>query len=125
MAVLGAGVASPPPIIYEDRQRTVLASHVTIATRRLANTYQRGQATVAKAEAARGQTTINQKVAGKMFKIILGLSNILNIIKEHSDTHRGSGCGGRIRGQRFAVAVTVPIVSAANSSNIGGRQWWR
>jgi hypothetical protein len=31
----------------------------------------RGQATVAKAEAAQGQTTINQKVAAKMFKILL------------------------------------------------------
>jgi len=30
-----------------------------------------GQATVAKAEAARGQTTINQKVAAKIFKILL------------------------------------------------------
>ena len=125
VGVLGVGVASPPPIILEDRQLTVLAAHVTMTTRRLANTHRRGQATVAKAEAAQGQKTINQKVAGKMFKMILGLSNILNIIKENSDTHRGSGCGGRSRGQRFAVAATVTIVSAANSSNIGGRQWWR
>jgi hypothetical protein len=31
----------------------------------------RVQATVAEAEAARGQTTINQKVAAKMIKILL------------------------------------------------------
>ena len=31
----------------------------------------RGQAKLAKAEAAQGQTTINQKVAAKMFKILL------------------------------------------------------
>jgi hypothetical protein len=31
----------------------------------------RGQAMVAKAEAAQEQTTINQKVAAKMFKILL------------------------------------------------------
>ena len=44
----------------------------------------RGQATVAKAEAAQGQTSINQKVAAKMFNILLGLCNILNIPKENS-----------------------------------------
>ena len=80
---------------------------------------------MAKAEAAQGQKTINQKVAGKMFKMILGLSNILNIIKENSDTHRGSGCGGRKRGQRFAAAATVTIAVAAKSGNGGGRQRWR
>jgi hypothetical protein len=52
----------------------LLAAHVAITMRRLANTQLRGQATVAKAEAAQGQTTINQKVAGKMFQIILGWS---------------------------------------------------
>ena len=53
-----------PPVFVEDRQLAVLV-------RRLRNTQRRGQATVAKAEAARGQTTINQKVAAKMFKILL------------------------------------------------------
>ena len=80
---------------------------------------------VAKAEAARGQTTINQKVAGKIFKIVLGLIDILNIVKENSGIHRGSGCGGRSRGERFAAAATVTIAAAANSGNGGGRQWWR
>ena len=91
------GVASPPPVIVEDRQLAVLMMHVMTMTRRLTNTQWRGQAMVAKAEAAQGQTIINQKVAGKMFKIILGLSNILNIIKENSGIHRGSSCGGRSR----------------------------
>ncbi len=117
-------MASPPPVILEDRRLAVLAAHVTMMMRRLVNTHWWGQATVTKAKAAKGQTTINQKVAGMMFKIILGLSNILNIIKENSDIHRGSGCGRRSRGQRLAAAATVTIVSAANSSNDGGRQWW-
>ena len=119
MRVSGAGVASPPPIIIEDRQFTVLVEHVVTTTRRLANTQRRGQAT------ARGQSTINQKVAGNMFKIILGLIDILNIFKENSGIHRGSGCGGRSRGQRFAAAATVTIASAANNSKGGGRQWWQ
>ena len=108
-------------IILEDRQLAVLEAHVMMMTRRLANTHWWGQATVAKAEAVRRQTKINQKVAGKMFKIKLALSNILNIIKENSDLHRGSGCGGRSRGQRFEAATKVTIASAANSSNSGGR----
>jgi len=120
VGALGAGVASLPPINVEDRH-AVLAVHVGMMARRLANTKRRGQATVAKAEAARGQTTINQKVAEKMFKIILGLSNILNIIKENSGIHRGRGCGGRSRGQRFATAASVTIASEANSGNGGGR----
>ncbi len=47
----------------------------------------RGQATEAKAEAVQEQTTINQKVAAKMFKILLGLGlyNILNITKRLCD----------------------------------------
>jgi hypothetical protein len=60
-----------PPVVFEDRQLTVLAAHVTKTTRRLTNAQWRGQATVAKADAAQGQTTINQKVAAKMFKILL------------------------------------------------------
>ena len=48
----------------------------------------------------------------------------MNIIKGNSDIHRGSGSGRRSRGQRFVVAATVTIVSAANSSNNGGRQQW-
>jgi len=60
-----------PPVVVEDRQLSVLAAHVAITMRRLTNSYRRGQATVAKADATRGQTTINQKVAAKMFKIIL------------------------------------------------------
>jgi hypothetical protein len=60
-----------PPIVVEDRQLLVLAAHVTTTMRRLPNVQRRGQPTVAKAEAARGQTTINQKVAAKMFKILL------------------------------------------------------
>jgi hypothetical protein len=58
-----------PPIVVEDRQLAVLVVHVATTMRRLTNVQWRGQATVAKAEAARGQTTINQKVAAKMFKI--------------------------------------------------------
>jgi len=64
-------VAAPPPIIVEDRQLVVLAAHITTTIRRLVNAQRWGQATVAKAEAAQGQTTINQNVAAKMFKIIL------------------------------------------------------
>jgi hypothetical protein len=60
-----------PPVVFEDRQLTVLAAHVTKTTRRLTNAQWQGQATVAKADAAQGQTTINQKVAAKMFKILL------------------------------------------------------
>ena len=60
-----------PPVIIEDRQLTVLAAHVATTLRRLTNLQRRGQATVAKAEAAQKQTTINQKVAAKMFKILL------------------------------------------------------
>ena len=60
-----------PPVVFEDRQLTVLAAHVTKTTRRLTNAQWRGQATVAKADAAQGQTTINQKVAAKMFNILL------------------------------------------------------
>jgi hypothetical protein len=60
-----------PPVIVEDRQLTVLVAHVVMTMRRLTNAQRRGQATVAKAEAARGQTTINQKVSAKMFKIFL------------------------------------------------------
>ena len=60
-----------PPIVIEDRQLAVLAAHVAATMRRLTNVQRRGQATVAKAEAAREQTTINQKVAAKMFNILL------------------------------------------------------
>jgi hypothetical protein len=63
-----------------------------------------------------------------MFKILLGLSNILNITKENSRRNRGSGCGGRSRGQWFLAAMTVAMVSAVNSGNGngGGRQgWWK
>jgi hypothetical protein len=49
----------------------VLVAHVTATMRRLTNAQQRGQATVTKAEAVQGQTTINQKVTAKMFKILL------------------------------------------------------
>jgi hypothetical protein len=52
-----------PPAVVEDRQLTVLAAHVMTTMRRLTNAQRRGQATVVKAEAAQGQTTINQKVA--------------------------------------------------------------
>ena len=58
---------------------------------------------------------------GKMFKIILGLSNILNIIKENNGIHRGSSCGGRSRGQQFAAVATLTIALAANSGKGGGR----
>ncbi len=60
-----------PPAVIENRQLAVLAAHVATTMRRLTNAQWRGQATVVKAEAARGQTTINQKVAAKMFKILL------------------------------------------------------
>jgi hypothetical protein len=60
-----------PPVVIEDRQPTVLVAHVAITMMRLMNVQRLGQATVVKAEAARGQTTINQKVAAKMFKISL------------------------------------------------------
>jgi hypothetical protein len=48
------------------------------------NAQRGGQATVAKAEAARGQTTINQKVVGKIDIQNIVRSNILNIFKENS-----------------------------------------
>ena len=57
----------PPVIVEEDRQLAVLAAHITTTMRRLMSAQRRGQATVAKAEEARGQTTINQKVAAQMF----------------------------------------------------------
>ena len=60
-----------PLAVVEDSQLTVLAAHVLTMKRRLTHTQWRGQATVTKAEAARGQTTVNQKVAAKMFKILL------------------------------------------------------
>jgi hypothetical protein len=60
-----------PPVIIEDRQLAVLAAHIATTLRRLTNLQRQGQATVAKAEAARKQTTINQKVAAKMLKILL------------------------------------------------------
>jgi hypothetical protein len=60
-----------PSVIIKDRQLAVLVAHVATAMRRLTNVQWHGQATVVKAEAARGQTTINQKVAAKMFKILL------------------------------------------------------
>ena len=69
-----------------------------------------------------------QGTARKMFEILLVLSNILNITKENSDSgrnsgrNRGSSCGERSRGQRFAATETVAMASAANSGNGGGRQ---
>ena len=54
------------PVVVEDRQ-----PHVTTAMRRLTNAQRQGHATVAKAEAARGQTTINQKVAATVSNILL------------------------------------------------------
>ena len=60
-----------PLAVVEDSQLTVLAAHVLTMKRRLTHTQRRGHATVTKAKAARGQTTVNQKVAAKMFKILL------------------------------------------------------
>ena len=78
-------MAAPPTIIVEDRQFAVLAAHVGTTTRRLVNAKRQVKATVAKAEAAQGQTTINQRVAAKMLKILIGLlCNILNITTENS-----------------------------------------
>ena len=54
-----------------DRQLAVLAAHVTTMMRMLTDTQWRRQATVPKAEAAQGQTSINQKVAATIFKILL------------------------------------------------------
>ena len=49
-------MAALPPVLVEDRQLAVLAVHVvaTTMTRRLVKAQQRGQATVAKVEAAQG-----------------------------------------------------------------------
>ena len=61
-----------PPVVAADvRQLAMLAAHIAKTMRRLTNAQRRGQATVAKAEAARGQTTINQKLAAMMFKILV------------------------------------------------------
>ena len=60
-----------PPVVVEDRQLAVLTALVVTTMRKLMNTQRRGQATVAKAEAAQGQTKINQRVAAKMFKMLL------------------------------------------------------
>ena len=60
-----------PPVVVKDRQLAVLVAHVATPMRKLMNAQRRGQATVAKAEAARGQTTINQKVAANMFTVLL------------------------------------------------------
>jgi hypothetical protein len=59
------------PIVVKDRQLMVLGAHIATMMRRLMNAQRRGQPTVAKVEAAQGQTTINQNVAAKMFKILL------------------------------------------------------
>ena len=58
-----------PPIVIEDRQLAVLVAHIAMTMRRLTNTQQQGQATVAKAEAARGQTT--PKSGSKDVQILL------------------------------------------------------
>ena len=50
-----------PPVVAEDRQLAVLAAHVMATMRSLTNMQLREQATVTKAEAAQGQTTINQQ----------------------------------------------------------------
>jgi hypothetical protein len=50
--LVGAEVAAPPPIVIKDMQLAVLAAHVATTTKRLVNAQWRGQATVAKAEAA-------------------------------------------------------------------------
>ena len=60
-----------PPVVVKDMQLAVLVAHIPTTMRRLMNTQRRGQATVAKAEAAQGQTKINQRVAAKMFKMLL------------------------------------------------------
>ena len=49
----------------------VLAAHEAMRMMRLMNAHWQGQATVAKIEAARWQNTIKQKVAAKMFTILL------------------------------------------------------
>ena len=107
-------MAAPLPVVVEDRRLAVLVAHVATMMLALLNAQRRGQAMVGKAEAVRGQTTINQKMAAKMFKILLGLCNILNITKENSgrnsDRNRGSSCGGRSRGQWFAAMSTVAMV---------------
>ncbi len=59
---MGARVAAPSPVAGKDRQLAVLAAHIATTTRRWVNAQWWGQATVAKAEAVQGQTTINQKV---------------------------------------------------------------
>jgi len=115
-------------IVIEDRQLVVLAAHVTTATmaRRLANAQQRGQVTVTKAEAARGQTTINQNVAVKMSKILLRLCYILNINKETAVVETeavvaAEGAGGSgLRLQRQWQWHQQPTAATAGAGNGGG-----
>ena len=64
-------ISLDPPVVVKDRQLMVLAVHVGTTMRRLTKAQRRGQPTVAKAEAAHVQTTINQKVAAKKLKILL------------------------------------------------------
>ena len=81
-----------PPVVVEDRQLAVLTALVVTTMKRLTNAQRRGQATVAKAESAQGQTTINQQVAAKMFKYYFK-SNILNITRLRRKEPGAAVCG--------------------------------
>ena len=81
-----------PPVIVEDRQLVVLAAHVAATMRSLTNAQRRGQPTVAKAEAVRGQTTINQKWQQRCSKFYFKC-NILNITWLRRKEQGAAVCG--------------------------------
>ena len=65
----------------------------------------------------------DQGTATKMFKILFGLSNILNITKENSGRNigrnRGGSCGRRSTGQ-WVAARWQPTAATAGAGNGGG-----
>ena len=77
---IGARVA-----VIKDMQLTVFGTHTATTKRRLTNLQQRRQAAVSGRSRGSARADNNQpKVAAKMFTILLGLCNILNITKENS-----------------------------------------
>ncbi len=88
----------------------VLAAHVTTMTRRLDNLQREGQAPVAEAEAAIGQTTINQKASA-----IAEETEVVAVAATAAAVARGSGGSGNGDSGRGAWC----------NGGGGGRQRWR
>jgi hypothetical protein len=80
-----------PPVVVEDRQLVVLAAHVATKMRTLTNAQQRGQVTVVKAEAARGQQSTKkwqQRCSKYYFEC-----HILNITRLRRKEQGAAVCG--------------------------------